>query len=238
MDVTRKNEDTSSEEPRPRNELGIYLGEHIGVVGATGTGKTVFTCDGLLRYLTFQYPEVPRYVLDSTGDPDMDRLIPNSLHVDGNHHPDLLRNSARTLIWTPNNSKIPREYNTWFDQLNDSRRPAIVVLDEIASITKEALDGLETLFKQLRKHGGTVIAETQEIAKVDTTVFRQLTHFFQFTISPEQYDTTMARKYLMIPKEEYEQPKSQYGFHYRRLRGNYQSVEYQDMQHFFGQSIY
>lgn len=231
-------EDYQAIEARPINDLRIYLGEHAGIVGATGTGKTVFTCKGFLPYMQHHYPEVPRYILDSTADPDMPKLVPNALIVEGNRAPDLLRESSRTLIWTPNNSKIPSEYNRWFNQLNDSRRPAIVVIDEIASITKEALEGLETLFKQLRKHGGTIAAETQEIAKVDTTFFRQLTHFFQFTISPEPYDLQMARKYLNIPKEEYEQPKNKYGFHYRRTRGNHKAIEFVDMHHFFGESIY
>jgi hypothetical protein len=231
-------EDYQTIEARPINDLRIYLGEQIGIVGATGTGKTVFTCRGLLKYMQKHYPEVPRYIVDSTADPDMDKLVPNNLHVEGNKAPDLLRESSRTLIWTPDNSKIPSEYNRWFNRINDSRKPAIVVIDEIASMTKEALEGLETLFKQLRKHGGTVIGETQEIAKVDTTFFRQLTHFFQFTISPEPYDLNMARKYLAISKEEYEQPSNKYGFHYRRTRGNHKAIEFVDMHHFFGESIY
>src|SRR2546421_6825749 len=81
-------EDYQAIEARPINDLRIYLGEQIGIVGATGTGKTVFTCKGLLTYMQKHYPEVPRYIVDSTGDPDMDTLVPNSLHVDGNRAPD------------------------------------------------------------------------------------------------------------------------------------------------------
>jgi Cdc6-like AAA superfamily ATPase len=224
---------TIEDEPTPANALNIHLGEHWGIVGKTGSGKTHFTLKGLLAYLQKQYPTVPRYVLDSTADPKISSLIPDALIVDGNEPPDLLRDAKQTQVWTPINSKIPDAYNRWFQRLNDARKPCIVVIDEIASITGKAEEGLEGLFKQLRKHGGTVIAETQEIAKVNTTYFRQLTHFVTFRINPETYDVTQARKYLDIPKEEYHQPRFKHGFHYRNTSEDTPVQEYQDMLGFF-----
>ena len=221
---------------RPINELLIYLGEHAIAVGATGSGKTVFTIRGLLDYLQAIYPEVPRYIVDSTADPDMKLHVPDGIFVEGNKPPDLLHNSDRTLVWTPNNSKIPKAYSAWFDTLNDSRKKAIIVIDEIASMVRDAADALETLFKQMRKHGGTVIAETQEIAKVDTTYFRQASHFFLFNISPEPYDLQMARKYLNIDKESFHLPTNKYGFYHRKTRGNFPAEEFIDYHHFFGRS--
>ena len=227
-----------SDLPQAANELLIYLGEHGIVVGSTGSGKTVFTCSGLLQYMQHVYPDVPRYVLDSTSDPDMDKLMPDAIHIEGNHPPDLLHSADRTLIWTPRNSKIPREYAHWFSQLNDARRPAIVIIDEVASITKQALEELEALFKQFRKHGGTVVAETQRIAKVDSDMFSQVSHFWLFRINPEPYDILQARAYLQIPKEEFQMPRNKYGFHYRRTRSGFPAEEFVDYHQFFGNSLY
>lgn len=227
--------DTSA---RQANELQLYLGEHIGVVGSTGTGKTVFVTRGLLPYLKQMYPHVPRYVIDSTGDPDMLDLIDDPLPVEGNVPPDVLHDSRSTIVWTPRNSKIPLQYADFFNKLIDARKPGIIVIDEIASITKQALLELETLFKQMRKHGGTVIGETQRIAKVDSDMFSQLTHFFLFNINPEPYDLQQARSYLRVPKEEFELPHSKYGFHYRRTRGDWPSQEYVDYHDFFDKNLY
>ena len=229
---------TMENEARPSSHLNINLGEHWGIVAPTGGGKTVFTCRGLLVYMQRMFPHVPRYLLDSTADPDMPRLLPDAIFVEGNHMPDLLKSPEKTLVWTPRNSKLPAEYARWFDNFIDSRTPAIIVLDEIASITRQALESMEALFKQLRKHGGTVAAETQRIAKVDTDIFSQLSHFIVFTVI-DPYDTQQARNYLNIPKEEYVPPSNKYGFHYRRTRGGqYAAKEYADMHDFFGESIY
>lgn len=223
---------------RAANNLSIHLGEHCGIVGATNAGKTYFTMRGLLEYLRKQYPKAKRYILDSTDDPDMIKMVYNPLQVTGNHRPDLLRDASRTLIWTPTNSKLPSAYNEWFEMLNDAREPQIIVIDEAASITGEALEGLEGLCKQLRKHGGTIIVESQEIGGVDTTIFKQLSHYFQFFISNETYDLSMSRKYLAIAKEDQRQPLHTHGFFHRKTRTNIPMKEYRDMKEFFGESIY
>lgn len=227
----------SGDYARPANTLNIHLGEHAGVVATTGAGKTFFTMKGLLEYFRLQYPHVPRYILDSTDDPKMEGLVYNPLIIEGNHVPDLLRSSEHTQIWKPANSKIPSAYNEWFNKLNDSRRPAIIVIDEIASITSKGLAGLETLFKQMRKHGGTVIAESQRMAGVDTDIFSQLTHFFQFFINPEEYDLRQSRTYLGMSKEEQRQPLNPYGFFYRNTRNRTKYQEFRDYKHFFADTI-
>lgn len=237
-ETSHAREDVGYVDARPSNELQIHLGEHWGIVGSTGTGKTVFTARGLFAYLARMYPEVPRYMLDSTDDPDMDNLLPNNIHVYGDEPPDLLHDSKRTLVWTPTHSKIPKQYATWFNRLNDSRQPTIVGIDEVASITREALQELEVLFKQMRKHGGTVAAETQRIAKVDSDVFSQLTHFVLFNINPEPYDVLQARTYLNVAKEDFRMPQARYGFHYRRTRGQHAAKEFHSMDEFFGDTIY
>lgn len=231
--VTISHEDVA----RPANRLLIRLGEHITVVGMTGSGKTYFAVKGLLEYMRRQYPHAKRYVIDSTADPDLPQMLHAPIIVRGNNAPGRLKNPAYTLLWTPDNSKIPASYAQFFDRLNDAREPTILLIDEVASITAEAEAALETLLKQLRKHSGTCICLTQQIAAVDGTLFRQMSHFFQFLIQNEVYDQARARSYLNLSKEEHHQPRWEHGFFHRRTRGIETAREYRDMRDFFGHLI-
>ena len=213
--------------------LQIGLGEHIGIVARTGAGKTHFVAKGLLPYFEQYHKKTPRYFIDSTADPKIPNMIKNAIWYEGNNPPDLLQDTSKTLVWTPDNSEIPLQYANFMKRLNDSRKPAIVVVDEAASMTKQAESALETLCRQMRKHGGTVIIETQQIAKMSTTYFSQLTHFLLFTINPEIYDMSQARRYLQVPKEEQRQPLYEHGFFYRRLDNKSSVVEYNDVSDFF-----
>jgi DNA helicase HerA-like ATPase len=222
---------------RPMNDLNIHLGEHWGIIGKTGSGKTYFTMKGLLSYYRLHFPHAKRYVIDSTNDPDMLDLIPDALIVSGDRHPDLLHDSRQTLVWTPNHSKLPDEYADFFDLLNDSHEPEVVVVDERKSITGVAEDAFETLLMQLRKHGGTVIVLGQKIAGLDEDLFRQLTHFVQFRLNREIYDNAQARSYLNVTKEEQKPPRYPFGFFHRITSGDYPAQEYRDMDDFFKHSI-
>lgn len=222
--------------PRLANSLGIRLGEHVAIVGITGCGKTHFA-KGWLEYLRRQYPHARRYILDSTED-GLQGII-GRLDVRGNRCPDLLRDPAFTQVWTPD-TDVPELYNEWFERILYARQPAVVFVDEIASIGGrggEALDGFIKLLKQGRKHDITVMSLTQEIARVTPTVFRQMKHFILFYINPETYDLAMARKYLNIEKDAQRPPLGKYGFFYRRTDGPFAMHEYPSMQAFFKHHI-
>lgn len=218
---------------RPANSLGIRLGEHVAVVGITGCGKTHFA-KGWLEYLRRQYPYAKRYVLDSTEDGMIG--VSGRLDVRGNRVPDLLRDPSFTQIWTPD-TDVPALYDAWFSKILYAREPAIVLVDEMASLNAghngEPPGGFIKLLKQGRKHGVTVISLTQEIARVTPTVFRQMKHFVQFYINAEIYDLSMARRYLNIDKEQQRPPHGQYGFFYRRTDGIFAHREFPSMQAFF-----
>lgn len=228
---------SAEDQARPANRILIRLGEQVTGVGMTGSGKTYFAIKGLLEYMRRQYPMAKRYIIDSTADPDIPDMVHAPLIVKGNNPPGRLRDAAYTMIWTPDNSKIPASYAKFFDMLNDAREPTILIVDEIASITAEAMDALETLLKQFRKHGGTAICLTQQIASVDQTLFRQMSHFFQFLIQNEVYDQSRARSYLNLSKEEHHAPRWEHGFFHRRTRGIETAREYRDMRDFFGHFI-
>ena len=222
---------------RPVNHLSLRLGEHWAIVGKTGSGKTHFAKD-LLEYYRRRFPDVKRYILDSTED-GMEGVLAK-IEVRGNKMPDLLNNADFTSVWIPD-TDVPTTYNQWFEHILYAREPAIVFVDEIASLTNgkhtDPLDGFIKLLKQGRKHDITVISLTQEIARVPLTMFRQMTHFVLFRINNETYDMSMARKYLEVDKEQQSNPKGQYGFFYRRTDGDYLSKEYQSAQQFFRREI-
>jgi hypothetical protein len=226
-----------SSDVAPPNTRNIQLGEHIAIVGKTGSGKTYFTMTGLLNYLRYQYPTAKRYVIDSSDDPDMETLIQGGcVVVEGDKTPNLLRNSTYTLVWKPRHSKVPKSYATFFQHINDAREPQILIIDEIASMTNEALEELEPLLKQLRKHHGTVIILAQGISGVSTDVFKQCTHYLQFHINNEQYDNTQSRRYLNIDRTEQRAPNFEYGFFYRNQKMSAPMSEYKDVSDFFGRT--
>lgn len=160
------------------------------------------------------------------------------IDVRGNRAPDLLRSPTYTQVWTPD-TDIAQLYDAWLHKLLYAREPAIVLIDELASLPNdmEKWPGLIKLLKQGRKHGTTMIVLTQEIANVTLTVFRQMSHFANFRINNEIYDLSMARKYLNIAKEEQRPPTNQYGFFYRKTSGQFPMREFASMQAFFKNHI-
>jgi ABC-type dipeptide/oligopeptide/nickel transport system ATPase component len=209
------------------------MGEHWAIVGKTGSGKTHYAKD-LLEYYRVHYPHAKRYVLDSTED-GMEGVV-GKMEIRGNRIPDLLKNAAHTQVWVPD-TDVPGNYNTYFEKILYARQPAIVFVDEIASLTNgrntDPLDGFIKLLKQGRKHDITVINLTQEIARVPQSMFKQMTHFVLFRINNETYDISMARKYLDVDKEHFDHPQAKYGFKHKRTDGEYSVKEYQSSQHFF-----
>jgi hypothetical protein len=233
LPAAKQNAKTVIIDHTPINRLSLRLGEHWGIVGKTGSGKTHFAKD-LFEYYRVHYPHTKRYILDSTED-GMEGVV-GAIEVRGNRLPDLLKNNNFTQVWIPD-TDVPSTYNRYFENILYARQPAIVFVDEIASLTNgrnsEPLDGFIKLLKQGRKHDITVISLTQEIARVPLTIFRQMTHFVLFRINNETYDMSMARKYLDIDKDVFEHPQSKYGFKHRRTDENYSVQEYESSQHFF-----
>lgn len=222
-------------EPRPYNSLAVQLGQHWSVVGKTGSGKTRFAL-GLLEYYRRQFPKVPRYVLNSTDDDMPEIHAPREYR--GNTPPDVLNDPTYTQVWIPDTDDLGA-YNEWMLKILYARKKAIVLLDEIASLTGyskqiEVLEGHFKLLKQGRKKGVTIINETQELSRVPLVMFRQMTYFVQFRINNDFNELSRARSYLDMTKEEHHQPLAPFGFHLRRTDGNFPSREYRSMHDLFG----
>lgn len=220
---------------RPHNNLALQLGQHWTVVGKTGSGKTRFSL-GLLEYCRRQWPRVPRYVLNSTDDDMPEIHAPREYR--GNHVPDIITDAAYTQVWVPDTDDL-EAYNQWLLKILYRRQRAIVLLDEIASLTGYSkqigvLEGHVKLLKQGRKMGITVINATQELSRVPLVMFRQMTYFVQFRINNDFNELARARSYLDQSREEHHQPLAPFGFHMRRTDGSYPSREYRSMHELFG----
>jgi hypothetical protein len=181
------------------------------------------------------HPKVPRYVLNSTAD-DMPE-IHAPLTVYGDISPDTMNDGTYTQVWVPDTDNLD-EYNKWMLKILQARKPAIILIDEIASLTGNSkqvkvLEGHMKLLKQGRKHGMTVINETQELARVPLVMFRQMEYYIQFRINNDIHEMTASRRYLDMSKEEYKQPSAPYGFYLKRS-GLHSVKEYRSMQELFG----
>lgn len=222
-------------EPRPFNGLSVRLSEHWAITGKTGSGKTRFSL-ALLEYYRRQYPKVPRFVLNSTDD-DMPEIHAPRFYT-GNRPPSVSDDPTYTHVWVPDSDDLDA-YDYWLSRILYRRKPAIVLIDEVASFGGDQrnpppLEHHTKIMKQGRKKGITIINEVQEIAKAPPSMFRQATWFVQFRIGVDPFETSSARRLLDIPKEEYHQPRANYGFHVKRLTGNYPTREYNNLTDLFG----
>jgi len=210
------------------------LGQHWTVAGATGAGKTLFSKE-LMEHYRRKFPNARRFVLNSTADPQLEDLVGGKIHY-GNSLPPK-HDPAFCTIWTPDTDDMGA-YNSWLLNLLYAREPAVVLLDDIASLvgygrTLSILDGHMKIMKQGRKHGITIINGTQEMTRVPLMMFRQMSHFVQLRLSNDPIDLSYARKYLDIPKEVQRAPRSDYGFFYKRIGIKFPVEEYDSYTQFF-----
>lgn len=201
----------------------------------TGSGKSYFSIH-LLEFLRRQYPKVPRYFLDSTWDDKNLAHIPYPRIIEGDKPPDAMNDCTYTQVWRPIRDDLA-VYDEWMKKILYKRKPCIVLLDDIASFTKGGrvdLDGHMMLMKQGRKHGITVINGSQQLSHVTAPVFQQMTFFVQFRLLQDVYEWSTARRYLNILKEDQRAPAAKYGFHMRRMDGNFPAKEYRSIHELFG----
>lgn len=199
-------------------------------LGITGSGKTVWAKQ-LVKRLQTSYPGVRTYILDSKDMGDFDDTP--GLRVTGQQAPDALRRGGQVQIWQPPLNNI-HQYHRWFMNILRARKPAIVLVDELASLGEEKPgqypQGYALLVKQGRKAEICVISLTQEAAAIPRQTMGQMMHFVRFRLEND-YDKRVAAKRLNIEKEK--EPRNAYGFFYRRLDRPGQAHEYRDWQEFF-----
>lgn len=222
---------------RPMNHLNVRLGEHWTIVGKSGSGKTRFAV-GLMEYIRRQYPDIKRYVLDSTSDGISGAF--NPVYVEGDIPPGIARDSSHTIVWQPDTDDL-EAYDAWLMRILKKKEKCVVFLDETASLqtrSGEPIPGFIKILKQGRKHGITILNLSQETTKVPLSMFRQMTHYVQFRLLlGDTAEIVSARRLLAAGREHNLTPTNEHGFYYRNVPKSLPPVEYRNMQEYFSRSL-
>lgn len=158
------------------------------------------------------WPDAPLYVLDSTHKGDFDGW-PGI--VEQAAPPAPLRKAGDIQVWQPDSDNLAA-YDQWFHGILERRKPAIVLVDELASISNKSGDavlGYQKLQKQGRGHNMCVISLSQEMAYIARQSTNMATHFVRFGFQPGEYDSKKANR--MIGRQATgEEPADEHGFWY------------------------
>ncbi len=203
------------------------------IPGITGCGKTTLA-KRLVQELRRSYPAAHTYILDSKGAGDFDDIP--GLRIYDDVAPDALKTPGQVQIWSPPYDNLVA-YHQWFEKILQARKPAIVLIDELSSLTGEKQNAYPIGYAKLMKQGRgldiSVISLTQEAAYIPRQTFGQTTHLLSFRLEDEHDKRKVAKK-LSIEWER--TPRHPYGFFYRRLDRPVATYEYRDWKEFFNRS--
>lgn len=229
-----------------RKLIRFKLGDHWAIVGATGTGKTHF-----LRYLinTFAHATkgmVPIYILDTKcpiaipQKSDFKSYMGKGIgrRVVGNEPPGMIKPKGREFvtIWTPEEDILDM-YDEFFRRVYKTGRPALVVIDELSSVTTEQGRGTRyynILLKQGRGLEQSMMNLTQSPSFIPQSLLRQAMHVIRFRLNDE-YDSKKLKSAMGRSVEE--EPEDEHGFWYRNVQvpvRKQKAEYYPDMKDFFG----
>lgn len=228
---------TLESDGRPR--VTVHPGERFSVLGASGSGKTVYT-KRLARELV-RLPEFaghPIYVLDTKGE-DFENW-PGIIKSAEPPSPGRLEKGIQ--VWQPPTLRVPPDTaEAWLASIVNRKRPAVLFIDELTALKKgrDYPVGLEVALKVGRGMGLTTVVLTQAASKIPPEVIAQASHAIRFHLQ-WPYDRRLVDGLMGrlsgesgVPAPE---PSAQYGFFYARMqRTPTVSFEYQDYREFFRQ---
>lgn len=228
-------------------QVEIKPGEHLAILGATGTGKTVFNKELIKQFILATEGFMPVYILDTKADmydpsksdfKDFFRPNIGKRHI-GNEIPNPIKPQGSNFVqvWTPEED-VPDMYDEYFKRIYQARYPALVIVDELSSVEANKKGDItryhNILLKQGRGLGISSINLTQSSSHIGHSILRQCMHIVRFRLNDE-YDSKKLNG-LMGRKVEQE-PQDQYGFWYRNVQipvAKSPATYYKDMQEFFG----
>lgn len=198
----------------------------------TGAGKTTFARE-LLKQLQSSYPAVRNYLLDTKQAGDFDAL--DGYRVKDQKVPDPLHTPGATMIWQPPDDDLAA-FDDWFRKILQHRQPAIVLVDELASILDKAGRAgqyYNRLLKLGRSLGIAVLSLSQEAAYVPRNMLGQTTHLVRFRLQ-DGYDVRKIDKLVGRPAGDHglDLPDP-YGFLHRRIDKATTGHYYKKYQEFF-----
>lgn len=203
------------------------------VIGMSGSGKTTWVKQMIPRVVGWW--NIPIYVLDSKGQNEFDNIA-SEIHQDQlapKHVPD----DGTILVWKPPLDDYV-EYEKWFQFILKSRRPCLLVIDELASLGKGRADTYPPSYQLLLKQGRgmkmCMISMTQEIAYIPRQTAGQTSHVFRFHLI-NSYDVAQSARVMGIGEtQRHQEPPLPYGFFYRRVDKPSPIYSFTNWQQFFG----
>jgi hypothetical protein len=173
------------------------------------------------------YDNVPFLILDTKAAGDFDGWP----MVKGETPPPIPLKGVQ--VWQPgiDDGEL---FDRWFASILHNKRPAVILIDEVSSITSGRGNVSPMNFQRLMKQGRglnkCVINCTQEIAYIPRQMVTQTTHVVRFRLLG-RYDQQSGNR--MVTRENNDpEPKTPYGFFYART--DTQGVsEYEGHQQFF-----
>lgn len=226
--------------------IKMKLGDHWAVVGATGTGKTHWN-DMLIRTIaTATRGFVPIYIIDSKAPIKRPEKSDFSFYFRnkkigrryvGNKLPPILRPDGTNFVavWTPEEDDLDM-YDDFYKQIYQEGRPALVVTDELSSVTTENGRGtryFNILLKQGRGLEISMASLTQSPSYVPQSYLRQAMHVVRFRLNDE-FDAKKLTKAMGRAIEA--EPEHEHGFWYRQVQvpiAKAPAVYYKDAKEFF-----
>lgn len=212
------------------NPIQVLMGDRWFGAGTSGSGKTTWG-KHLIAGLFKLSSDAGLYVLDSKGDPKDFDGWPGIMEQAAPPRPMKRRDIQ---VWRPPRDDLAA-YDAWFEGIREARRPAVVLVDELSTISDksgEGVQGYQKLQKMGRSLGITTVTFSQELAGIDRRVIGQVTHFVRFGMMGE-YDQRRANVLMgRGPKEP--EPPDPYGFWYLRVdQKPYRPHYYQSWEKFF-----
>ena len=229
------------------SRIHVAVGDRWAVIGGTGAGKTEFDKYLLRLYAAMAYQAgrlFPLYILDTKISGDFREFHRKSIghyHV-GNTVPKLIhpqKDGKPYLVWQPEEDDTDL-YDAFLKQIYLARTPAIVLVDELGSLTNANATRFPRYYDILLKQGRGLniglISNTQSPAYIPPNLLRQTTHLLRFRVN-DQYDAKKLSKQLGREYGDEWEPEHEHGFLYRNCtkpRKTNPPIYYKDMQEFFG----
>ena len=171
-------------------------GQHWAAVAKTGDGKT-YCVKKLLDAYRVKYPFLQTYILDT-------KCLGDFTSRDGpvtrNHlSPPPLKNEGEIQIWQPLDRENLSNYSTYFTNILNNGKPALVVVDESKNLKdgQNYPKGYELILSQGRLAGIFCFTNYQEIANGLRQGLSQATHVIGFSVL-NPYDEQYLRKALKM----------------------------------------